>query len=85
MKGKDMATQPTLEEIERFILDVYKQKNIRANECLPVQVLLSEFLERKKLREDDLPKGLNSLIQKGLLRKGNINFYCLTDKGFAAI
>jgi hypothetical protein len=79
-----MAQLPTVEESERFILDIYKQRGIRVNEMLIYGVFLLELQKQSKFIEDDLQAGFKSLIQKGMIieKEGK---YFLTNSGFEAM
>ena len=78
-----MAHLPTLEESERFVLDIYKQSNIRAGEMLPLGVFLAEVTEQK-VREEDFNSGMKNLKEKGMIEEKNGKFF-LTELGFKAI
>ncbi|MGD1042585.1 MAG: hypothetical protein ABR913_05915 [Sedimentisphaerales bacterium] len=79
-----MAQLPSIEESEHFILGIYKQMGIRANEMLAYGVFLSVLQKQSKFREDDLQAGLKSLIQKGMIIEKERKYF-LTASGFEAI
>jgi len=79
-----MAELPTLEEIERAILDIFSTLNVRADENLMPQILHAHWVKKPEFRSDDLISGLNSLVQKEHLVE-NETSYTLTEKGFKAI
>ena len=75
-----MATIPEPEELGRMILDIYKQKNIRAGEMISVQ-RMQTIWRKKNGRTDDLRSGLNWLIANGCLEEKGRGYF-LTEKGF---
>jgi len=75
-----MAELPTTEEMERVILDIFKEFNVRSGEILLLQNFLSA-IANTKYRTEDFERGMDSLIEKGHVTKKDNRFF-LTDSGF---
>ena len=75
-----MATIPEPEELGRMILDIYRQKNVRAGEMIRI-VRIETLWRNTKGRTDDLRSGLNWLIANGFLEEKGRSLF-LTEKGF---
>jgi len=76
-----MATLPSPEELGRLILDIFKQKNLRAGEMMLEGRIKTLWIENNG-REDDLDSGLTWLIDNGFLEKRGLAFF-LTKKGLS--
>lgn len=76
-----MATLPTAEEAERFILDMFRQRSLRAGESFRTLNLMTE-IKGTHFRSDDINQALTSMIEKGWveLRQSGL-FLALTEKG----
>jgi hypothetical protein len=74
-----MTHLPSIEEIEKRILGIFSQFNIRPNESLPVQSILSVWSETG-FNNNDLADGLASLISKGYLEDAGKSSFRLTEK-----
>lgn len=77
-----MATIPLPKELGRLILDIFKQKNLRAGERIPYQMIRSVWSENGHRRDDDLRSGIDWLKDEGFLEEER-QFLFLTEKGFA--
>lgn len=77
-----MATLPTLEEAESFILEKFHKRNSRPGESFRTLSLMTDIMGTH-FRSDDINQALNSMIEKGWveLRQGGL-FLALTEKGF---
>ncbi len=75
-----MATEPTTEEMERIILDIYEELHVRSGEMLLVNTLRSKIIDMG-YRMEDFQRGMGSLIEKEHVKEENNSFF-LTDSGF---
>jgi len=79
-----MAQHPTVEESERFILDIYSKKPVREGEMLLLGVFQAALSNSSSFRAEDLKSGFESLIKKGMVREQDNKFF-LTELGFQAM
>ena len=79
-----VVKEPTLEECERTILDIFALENARSGHCLGAGKLVHDWARNNKFRNGDLAKGLKSLVTKGLLIEKDTSL-CLTEAGFDAL
>ena len=78
-----MAQVPTVEQVERALLDVFQYYKSRTGDCLEEHHFRVQ-LTQVGFTSDDLNRGMESLVNKGFVKlKGTA--FCLTDKGFAAM
>lgn len=78
-----MATLPTMEEIERAILDIFEELNVRAGRGLLLQALSAQW--PKSFTQEELLRGLASLVAKRYIEQSQRHHYILTEQGYAAI
>lgn len=78
-----MAQLKTDEEIGDRILELYSADNLRAGEMLQAQVI-SVRLQAEGERADDLIRGVNWLLENGLLDQKSEEepIFYLTEAGF---
>lgn len=75
-----MATVPTTEEMERVILDIFKEFHVRSGGMLLVSTFYQKVVDMGYQMED-FQRGMGSLIEKEHVRKEENRFF-LTDSGF---
>ena len=75
-----MPQTPSIEEMERFILDSYRVNKIKPGEMLPAGVFLAELLKNRRFSELDFRTGMKSLIEKGMVKEVKGRFF-LTELG----
>lgn len=76
-----MAKQPAAEECGRKVLDVCKRFNLRPDEYIPFQSLISDFTSGQ-WRATDLETGLQWCFDQGYLIEHRDHAYFLTESGY---
>jgi len=76
-----MATVPLPEKLGRLILDIFKQKNLRAEERVPFPMIRKVWSDNGG-RDDDLRSGIDWLKDEDFLEEER-KFLFLTEKGFS--
>jgi hypothetical protein len=79
-----MAELPTPEKSARYILAIYKEKDIRPGQGLMQQNFNIPFAQ-PGWRGSDWKPGMDYAIEQGWIERGQNNFYLLTDAGYKEI
>lgn len=82
-----MATLPSLQEAERAILDIFKQRGTRPGEIIK-SIVLTDLMTGNpaQFRSDDLNAAIKSMHEKKWIDASSRNgFIKLLDLGFAEV
>jgi hypothetical protein len=75
---------PSPDKIEMAILAVIKSTRVKAGEITPIMRIQLE-LDKQGIRSEEFQRGINSMIEKGLITYDGSPFVKLTEAGFRAM